>query len=71
MLTGNVKWFDAKKGYGFILSPDGQDVFVHYSCIDGDGYRCLHDGEQVEYEVRRSDKGFAAAKVKVLKTAEV
>lgn len=64
MLTrGQVKWFDPKKGYGFILGPAGQDVFVHYSQIQGDGFRSLKDGEDVEYELIQSDKGYQARTV--------
>jgi CspA family cold shock protein len=64
MPTGPVKWFDAKKGFGFIVGPSGQDVFVHFSSIDGDGFRALRDGETVEYELTSGAKGFAAAHVK-------
>ena len=55
MNVGTVKWFDSKKGYGFILGPGGQDVFVHFSVIEGEGFRSLRDGEQVEYEFRQGD----------------
>ncbi len=65
MTGGNVKWFDSKKGYGFINGPQGQDVFVHYSCIEGDGFRALREGEQVEYEFVQTPKGLAASKVRV------
>ena len=57
---GQVKWFDPKKGYGFIVGPEGQDVFVHYSQIDGDGFRSLRDGEEVDYDISQGDKGFQA-----------
>jgi len=57
---GNVKWFDPKKGYGFILGPEGQDVFVHYSQIEGDGFRSLKDGEEVDYQLLEGEKGFQA-----------
>jgi CspA family cold shock protein len=60
---GQVKWFDPKKGFGFILGPDGQDVFVHYSQIQGDGFRSLKDGEDVDYELTQGDKGFQAREV--------
>ena len=60
---GQVKWFDPKKGYGFIHGPEGQDVFVHYSQIQGEGFRSLKDGESVEYELVESDKGFQAREV--------
>jgi CspA family cold shock protein len=60
---GQVKWFDPKKGYGFVLGPEGQDVFVHYSQIAGGGFRSLKDGEEVEYELVEGDKGFQAQSV--------
>jgi CspA family cold shock protein len=66
MPVGNVKWFDSKKGYGFILSPDSQDVFVHYSVIECDGFRALREGEPVEYEQFQGDKGLHAKAVKRL-----
>ena len=66
MPTGNVKWFDTKKGYGFIVGEAGQDVFVHYTSILGDGFRSLKDGEVVDYELVQSDKGFQARNVKRL-----
>jgi CspA family cold shock protein len=67
MVTGTVKWFDVKKGFGFLVSPDGKDVFVHFSCIEGDGFRALKDGERVEYEQITGDKGLSARNVKRLK----
>ncbi|MFA6133060.1 MAG: cold shock domain-containing protein [Phycisphaerae bacterium] len=63
MATGTVKWFDPKKGYGFLIGPEGQDVFVHYTCIVGDGFRALKDGEPVDYELVKSEKGFQARNV--------
>lgn len=63
MPTGKVKWFDPKKGYGFIVGDQGQDVFVHYSSIAGDGFRLLRDGESVDYELFKGDKGFQARNV--------
>lgn len=57
---GRVKWFDPKKGYGFLVGPQGQDVFIHYSQISGDGFRSLKDGETVEYELIQGDKGWQA-----------
>lgn len=59
-MRGQVKWFDPKKGYGFIVGPEDQDVFVHYSYIEGDGFRSLKDGETVEYELVEGDKGLQA-----------
>lgn len=63
-IQGAVKWFDPKKGYGFIVGPQGQDVFVHFSQIMGDGFRSLKDGEAVEYEMSEGDKGLQARDVK-------
>jgi len=63
MPTGKVKWFDPKKGYGFIIGLDGQDVFVHYTTIVGSGFRALKDGETVEYEVAEGAKGFQTVRV--------
>jgi CspA family cold shock protein len=60
---GQVKWFDPKKGYGFIIGPDGQDVFVHYSHIEENGFRLLKDGEHVDYELVQSEKGWQARSV--------
>jgi CspA family cold shock protein len=64
MLSGTVKWFDVKKGYGFILSPDGKDVFVHFTSIECDGFRTLKDDEKVQYELVQGDKGMHAEHVK-------
>jgi len=63
MPTGKVKWFDPKKGYGFIIGDQGQDVFVHYTSILGEGFRALKDGEMVSYELVKGDKGFQARNV--------
>ena len=63
MSEGTVKWFNEQKGYGFIDSDDGPDVFVHFSDIMGDGYRKLAEGDVVEYEVVQGEKGPKAAKV--------
>jgi CspA family cold shock protein len=64
MSVGTVKWFDSKKGFGFILGEEGEDIFVHFSVIQGDGFRSLKDGESVEYEVERGQKGLLAKNVK-------
>jgi CspA family cold shock protein len=64
MVTGTVKWFDTKKGFGFILNADGKDVFVHFSSIEGEGFRALKDGELVEYEQLEGAKGLQAKTVK-------
>lgn len=60
---GTVKWFDNAKGYGFIVSPKGEDVFVHYRVIQGEGYRSLSEGQQVEFVATQSDKGWQASEV--------
>ncbi len=62
-ITGTVKWFNASKGYGFIAHEGGKDVFVHYSAIQGDGYRNLNEGEQVEFSIEDSPKGPQAVNV--------
>lgn len=60
---GVVKWFDPKKGFGFIVGPDGKDIFVHFSQIDGDGFRVLKDGSHVRYDAVNGDKGWHATRV--------
>ena len=57
MASGKVKWWDNKRGFGFIAQPAGQDVFVHHTCIDGEGFKTLHEGEEVVFEIVASDKG--------------
>jgi len=69
MVTGTVKWFDSKKGFGFILSAEGRDVFVHFTSIEGDGFRALNDGESVEYEPAIGPKGLQAKSVRRLAAA--
>lgn len=64
MTKGQVKWFDPKKGYGFLVGPSGQDVFVHYSHIQSEGFRALKDGEWVEYELVEGEKGWQARDVR-------
>jgi len=63
MATGKVKWFNNSKGYGFIEHEGGTDVFVHYSAIQGDGYRSLNEGQDVEFEITQGSKGLQAANV--------
>lgn len=63
MADGIVKWFDSKKGYGFITTQDGKDVFVHYSAIPGDGFRKLEQGEKVEFDLVISKRGPQAKNV--------
>lgn len=64
MATGKVKWFNDQKGFGFIFSETGRDVFVHHSVIEGQGFKTLTDGETVEYEADESPKGLKATKVR-------
>ena len=64
LTTGTVKWFSNEKGYGFIARPDGDDVFVHFSAIAGDGYRTLSEGQEVEFDIVDGPKGKQAANVR-------
>ncbi len=64
MATGKVKWFNNTKGYGFITSDDGTDVFVHHGDIEGDGFKTLDEGDSVEFEVTEGPKGPKAAAVR-------
>ena len=64
-VTGTVKWFNGSKGYGFIERADGPDVFVHFSAIQGEGFRNLEEGQAVEFEVQQGEKGLQAANVTV------
>ena len=63
MAEGKVKWFNPDKGYGFISREDGDDLFVHFSEIQVDGYKTLNQGQAVEFEIAQSDKGLQASKV--------
>ena len=63
MATGKVKWFDEKRGFGFLTQEGGGDVFVHFSSIQGEGFKTLAEGEQVEFETVQGPKGLQAAKV--------
>jgi len=65
-ITGTVKWFNGSKGYGFIERDGGDDVFVHYSSIQGSGYRNLEEGQEVEFAVEQGPKGLQAADVVAL-----
>jgi len=63
MQTGTVKWFNGSKGYGFISTDEGEDVFVHYNAIVGDGYKSLDEGDKVQFEVEQGAKGPHATNV--------
>jgi CspA family cold shock protein len=63
MASGKVKWFDNKKGFGFIVQDTGPDVFVHHTAIAGDGFKTLNEGENVQFEVMQSNKGLKAQNV--------
>lgn len=67
--TGTVKWFNASKGYGFISRDTGSDVFVHYSAIEGEGFRSLDEGQRVEFSVEQSPKGPNAVAVRAIGSA--
>ena len=65
-MIGKVKWFDNKKGYGFILAEDGHQVFVHYTAVVTEGFKSLSVGQSVEYEIGENEKGVQAVNVKVV-----
>jgi len=62
--SGTVKWFNEAKGFGFITQPEGEDVFVHFSAISGEGFKTLAEGEALEFEVTRGLKGLTASNVR-------
>ena len=66
MASGTVKWFDDRKGYGFIEQEDGPDVFVHHSGIEGSGFKSLKEGDRVTFEIEQGKKGPAAVNVTVV-----
>jgi len=66
MINGTVKWFNDRKGFGFIEQEDGPDVFVHHSAISSSGFRSLNEGDQVSFDIEQGQKGPAAANVTVI-----
>jgi CspA family cold shock protein len=66
MAEGRVKWFNDSKGYGFIETDNGHDVFVHFSAIEMDGYRSLQEGQRVEFSIEKGPKGLQAAQVTIV-----
>ena len=66
MANGSVKWFNDRKGYGFIEQEDGSDVFVHHSGINGNGFKSLREGDRVSFDIEQGDKGPAAVNVTVV-----
>ncbi len=68
---GVVKWFDSRKGFGFIIGPEGQDVFVHYTAIEGEGFRALRDESRVRYDAEMVDDRWKATRVERLDPPEV
>ena len=69
MIRGTVKWFNEAKGFGFISQENGEDVFVHFSAIQGDGFKTLADGDQVEFNVSKGPKGLQASNVRRVQAA--
>lgn len=65
-VTGTVKWFNNSKGYGFIAQEDGEDVFVHHTAIQGEGFHSLEEGQKVEFSIEKGAKGLQAAQVKLI-----
>jgi CspA family cold shock protein len=71
MPSGKVKWFNESKGFGFIEQDSGEDIFVHYTSIQGDGFKTLREGQRVEYEVTEGPKGLKAENVTAADTADL
>lgn len=70
-VEGTVKWFDPKKGFGFIIGPEGQDIFIHFSQITGEGFRVLKDGATVRYDAEKSAKGWHATRAERVDTPDI
>ena len=71
MVKGKVKWFSNQKGYGFITPENGKDVFVHHTAIQGEGYKSLEEGQEVEFEIKQGPKGEQAANVVKLQNKQI
>ena len=65
-VKGTVKWFNESKGFGFLAQSEGEDIFVHYTAIQGSGFRTLKEGQEVEFTIERGPKGLQATNVKIL-----
>ena len=65
-VKGTVKWFNESKGYGFLSQPEGEDIFVHYTAIQANGFRTLKEGQEVEFNIERGPKGLQASNVTIL-----
>ncbi len=66
MAQGTVKWFDPRKGFGFVVNDKGQDVFIHYTSIDSDGFRCLRNGQTIDYDQFETGKGLQGKNVQIV-----
>ena len=65
-VKGTVKWFNESRGFGFLAQPDGEDIFVHYTAIQGNGFRTLKEGQEVEFNIEQTAKGLQASNVTIL-----
>ena len=70
-VEGVVKWFDPRKGFGFLIGPEGQDIFVHFSVIQGEGFKVLKDGSRVNYDATQGEKGWKATRAVRVEPLEV
>lgn len=71
VMQGTVKWFNAKRGYGFIVGENGKDIFIHFTDIQAEGFKTLNDGDIVEYELVNAEKGLKAVNIKKIKSGQV